>query len=42
LITPNKREALQLAGFEPLPHAPFPAAEVCAAAARALRARATS
>ncbi len=30
LITPNKREALQLAGLEPLPHAPFPAAEVCA------------
>ncbi len=30
LITPNKREALQLAGLEPAPHAPFPAAEVCA------------
>jgi D-beta-D-heptose 7-phosphate kinase/D-beta-D-heptose 1-phosphate adenosyltransferase len=30
LITPNKREALQLAGLEPLPHAPFPAVEVCA------------
>jgi hypothetical protein len=30
LITPNKREALQLAGIEPSPHAPFPAAEVCA------------
>ncbi|MFZ9745930.1 MAG: bifunctional heptose 7-phosphate kinase/heptose 1-phosphate adenyltransferase [Opitutaceae bacterium] len=30
LITPNKREALQLAGLEPGPHAPFPAAEVCA------------
>lgn len=30
LITPNKREALQLAGIEPNPHAPFPAAEVCA------------
>jgi len=30
LITPNKREALQLAGLEPSPHAPFPAAEVCA------------
>ncbi len=29
LITPNKREALQLAGLEPVPHAPFPAAEVC-------------
>ena len=29
LITPNKREALQLAGLEPAPHAPFPAAEVC-------------
>jgi D-beta-D-heptose 7-phosphate kinase/D-beta-D-heptose 1-phosphate adenosyltransferase len=29
LITPNKREALQLAGIEPLPHAPFPAAEIC-------------
>ena len=30
LITPNKREALQLAGIEPVPHAPFPDAEVCA------------
>ena len=30
LITPNKREALQLAGMEPVPHMPFPAAEVCA------------
>jgi D-beta-D-heptose 7-phosphate kinase/D-beta-D-heptose 1-phosphate adenosyltransferase len=30
LITPNRREALQLAGLEPEPHAPFPAAEVCA------------
>lgn len=30
LITPNKREALQLAGIEPSPHTPFPAAEVCA------------
>jgi D-glycero-beta-D-manno-heptose-7-phosphate kinase len=30
LITPNKREALQLAGMEPMPHQPFPAAEVCA------------
>lgn len=30
LITPNKREALQLAGLEPQPHVPFPAAEVCA------------
>jgi rfaE bifunctional protein kinase chain/domain len=30
LITPNKREALQLAGIEPPPHTPFPAAEVCA------------
>ncbi|MEO5958870.1 MAG: bifunctional ADP-heptose synthase, partial [Opitutaceae bacterium] len=29
LITPNKRESLQLAGIEPMPHAPFPAAEVC-------------
>ncbi|MBI5691252.1 MAG: hypothetical protein HZC55_14300 [Verrucomicrobia bacterium] len=29
LITPNKRESLQLAGIEPPPHAPFPAAEVC-------------
>jgi D-beta-D-heptose 7-phosphate kinase/D-beta-D-heptose 1-phosphate adenosyltransferase len=29
LITPNKRESLQLAGIDPLPHAPFPAAEVC-------------
>lgn len=30
LITPNKRESLQLAGIEAMPHAPFPAAEVCA------------
>src|SRR3954471_16431730 len=30
LITPNKRESLQLAGIEPAPHAKFPAAEVCA------------
>lgn len=30
LITPNKRESLQLAGMEPVPHAPFPAREVCA------------
>ena len=30
LITPNKRESLQLAGIEPAPHAPYPAAEVCA------------
>ncbi|MEY2878699.1 MAG: hypothetical protein RLZZ15_1079 [Verrucomicrobiota bacterium] len=30
LITPNKREALQLAGLETAAHAEFPAAEVCA------------
>jgi D-glycero-beta-D-manno-heptose-7-phosphate kinase len=30
LITPNKRESLQLAGIEPMPHMPFPAVEVCA------------
>jgi len=30
LITPNKRESLQLAGIELAPHTPFPAAEVCA------------
>jgi D-glycero-beta-D-manno-heptose-7-phosphate kinase len=30
LITPNKREALQLAGMEPVPHMPFPAIDVCA------------
>ena len=30
LITPNKRESLQLAGIEPPPHAPFPGAAVCA------------
>jgi len=29
LITPNKRESLQLAELEPVPHAPFPAREVC-------------
>jgi D-beta-D-heptose 7-phosphate kinase/D-beta-D-heptose 1-phosphate adenosyltransferase len=30
LITPNKRESLQLAGIEWSPHTPYPAAEVCA------------
>jgi rfaE bifunctional protein kinase chain/domain len=30
LITPNKRESLQLAGMEWAPHTPFPAADVCA------------
>ncbi|MEI8089237.1 MAG: PfkB family carbohydrate kinase [Opitutaceae bacterium] len=30
LITPNKREALELAGIHPAPHEPFPAAAVCA------------
>jgi D-beta-D-heptose 7-phosphate kinase/D-beta-D-heptose 1-phosphate adenosyltransferase len=30
LITPNKREALQLAGIDWAPHTPFPASEVCA------------
>ena len=30
LITPNKHESLQLAGIELAPHAPFPAAKVCA------------
>jgi len=30
LMTPNRKEALQLAGIEPDPHQPFPAAEVCA------------
>ena len=30
LITPNKRESLELAGMEPPPHTRFPAAEVCA------------
>ncbi len=30
LITPNKRESLQLAGIDWTPHTPFPAAEVCA------------
>lgn len=30
LITPNKRESLQLAGLEYTPHTRFPAAEVCA------------
>ena len=30
LITPNKRESLQLAGLDWAPHKPFPAAEVCA------------
>ncbi len=30
LITPNKRESLELAGLTPAPHTPYPAAEVCA------------
>lgn len=30
LITPNKRESLELAGITPAPGTPFPAAEVCA------------
>jgi len=30
LITPNRREALQLAGITPEPHQPFPAEAVCA------------
>jgi D-beta-D-heptose 7-phosphate kinase/D-beta-D-heptose 1-phosphate adenosyltransferase len=30
LITPNKRESLMLAGLEPSPHSPYPAAAVCA------------
>jgi rfaE bifunctional protein kinase chain/domain len=30
LLTPNRSESLQLAGLEPEPHQPFPAAEVCA------------
>ncbi len=30
LITPNRREALQLADIEPEPHTPFAAEEVCA------------
>ena len=30
IITPNRKEALQLAGLEAEPHQPFPAAEVCA------------
>ena len=30
LITPNKRESLELAGIELVPHAPYPAAAVCA------------
>ena len=30
LITPNKREAIELSGLTVAPHTPFPAAEVCA------------
>jgi len=30
LITPNQREALELAGLHPAPGTPFPAADVCA------------
>lgn len=30
LITPNRHESLELAGLQPPPHSPFPAAEVCA------------
>ncbi|MFI5356773.1 MAG: bifunctional heptose 7-phosphate kinase/heptose 1-phosphate adenyltransferase [Opitutales bacterium] len=29
LITPNRRESYELAGLEPDPHAPYPAAEIC-------------
>jgi len=29
LITPNRRESYELAGLEPVPHAPYPAAEIC-------------
>ncbi len=29
LITPNRKEAAQLAGIELSPHAPFPAADIC-------------
>ncbi|MBP9913169.1 MAG: D-glycero-beta-D-manno-heptose-7-phosphate kinase [Opitutaceae bacterium] len=29
LITPNKRESLQMAGLEPVPHTPYPAKAVC-------------
>lgn len=39
LITPNKREALQMAGLEPVPHQPFPAVEVCARLHRRYRTR---
>ena len=35
--TPNKREALQLAGLEPVPHAPFPAAALACAAVHVKR-----
>ena len=30
LITPNKRESLELAGIQAAPHSPYPAAQVCA------------
>jgi rfaE bifunctional protein kinase chain/domain len=30
LLTPNRKEAMQLAGMDPEPNQPFPAAEVCA------------
>jgi len=39
LITPNKRESLQLAGIELPPHTPYPAAEVCAELHRRYRTR---
>ncbi|MBW7893554.1 MAG: hypothetical protein H3C27_00465 [Opitutaceae bacterium] len=29
LITPNRRESYELAGIEPEPHTPYPAAEIC-------------
>lgn len=29
LITPNRRESYELAGIEPEPHKPYPAAEIC-------------
>lgn len=39
LITPNRRESYELAGLEPDPHQPYPAAEICRRIHRAHRTR---
>ncbi len=39
LITPNRRESYELAGFEANPHIPYPSAEICSRIHRAHRTR---